>query len=91
MPHNPLGPVCAAATAHLCTAINNFTAQEQQHTLTYPRDLFTAQLRLEKDHLLVPDTPGLGIAFNEEAAPDYGFEYWECPHWHRRDGAYTNW
>lgn len=92
MPHNPLGPVCTAASAHFCTAINNFSLQEFQHTLhEFPRDLFPVQLELENDHLLVPDRPGLGIEFNEEAAADYGFEYDECPHLFRRDGAYTNW
>lgn len=91
MPHNPLGPICAAATAQFCTAINNFVAQEHQLRKTYPSDLFPVQLELEKDHLLVTDRPGLGVEFNEDAAADYGFEFWECPHWSRRDGAYTNW
>ena len=92
MPHNPLGPVCTAATAHFSTTINNFSCQECQLKLRdFPRELFPVQLELEKDHLLVPDRPGLGIEFNEDAAADYGFEFYECPHLTRRDGAYTNW
>ena len=39
----------------------------------------------------VPDTPGIGVEVNEEMAKRQAFKYWEAPHWHRRDGSYTNW
>jgi len=92
MPHNPLGPVCTAATAHFCTAINNFALQEHAWPAAgYPEELFSGVPELEGDHLLVSDRPGLGVEFNEAGAADFGFEFWEPPHFHRRDGAYTNW
>ena len=37
------------------------------------------------------DGPGLGVEFNEEAAKEQTFKFWEAPHWHRRDGSHQNW
>ena len=92
VPHNPLGPVCTAASAHLCTAINNFCVQEQGGSgADFPPDLFTVGYHWEEDRLILSDAPGLGVEFHEEAAADHGFEFWEAPHWRRRDGALTNW
>ena len=92
MPHNPLGPVSTAACAHFCTAVGNFAVLE--HNPMYaevPRDLFPEFPAMQGDKLFANDTPGLGVTFNEDAAPDYPFKYHECPHWPRRDGSYTNW
>jgi len=46
---------------------------------------------IEGAHFTVPDTPGLGVEFNEEMAQSHDFRYWEAPHLHRRDGSITNW
>ena len=92
VPHNPISPICAAASAQLCPAINNFAIQEHNaYGGKFPRDLFPVVPAVEGGRLTLPDTPGLGVDFNEEAAAEYGFEYWEAPHWRRRDGSYTNW
>jgi galactonate dehydratase len=92
MPHNPLGAICMAATAHFCTAINNFALQEHNiNSANYPPELFPVIPTFEQDRIILSESPGLGVEFNEEAALDYGFEYWECPMYTRRDGAFTNW
>lgn len=93
MPHNPLGPVCTAASVHFCAAINNFAGLEYRGFIaqTYPRDLFPTFPEIEGDSFPLPTAPGLGVTFNEDAAADHAFEHWEAPHWHRRDGSYTNW
>jgi len=57
----------------------------------YPRDLFPTCPVLGGDSFPLPTASGLGVRFNEEAATDYAFAYWEAPHWRRRDGARTNW
>ncbi|MBC7236688.1 MAG: mandelate racemase/muconate lactonizing enzyme family protein, partial [Chloroflexi bacterium] len=54
-------------------------------------DLFPAQPQLEGAWYRVPDTPGLGVEFNEELAQRQAFKFWEAPHLHRRDGSHTNW
>ena len=54
-------------------------------------DLFPVQLAYEAGCLLVPDAPGLGMEFNEEAAAGYGFKWLGGPQLRREDGSFTNW
>jgi galactonate dehydratase len=96
MPHNPLGPVCTAATAHLAAAVPNFAWLEMRVSPTeqsgfLDEELFPVQCRQEGSMLRVPDTPGLGVEFNEELAGEQEFKFWEAPHLKRRDGSHTNW
>ena len=93
MPHNPLGPVCTAASIHFCAAINNFAGLEYRWFLaeTYPRDLFPTLPEIAGTSFPLPTAPGLGVTFDESVAAKYPFAHWEAPHWQRRDGSYTNW
>jgi galactonate dehydratase len=93
MPHNPLGPVCTAATIHLAAATSNFALQEYQQLYAddFPHDLFPTAPVISGDCFPLPTRPGLGVTFDEVAAERYAFEFWEAPHWNRRDGAHTNW
>ena len=96
MPHNPLGPVCTAATVHLAAAVPNFAWLEVRVSPTESagfddREIFAVQPVQEKDHILVSDAPGLGVEVNEEALTKEPFRFWEAPHLHRRDGSHTNW
>ena len=91
VPHTPQGPICLAASVHLCSAIHNFAILEYPwETAQVPSDLFPRQPQLEKDHFLLPQFPGLGIEFNEEVASHYPPVPWETPHFRRRDGSFTN-
>jgi galactonate dehydratase len=93
MPHNPLGPICTAASVHLAIATNNFAMLEFQHHVaaSYPRDLFPVMIERDGDGYALPTAPGLGVEFNEDAVAANPFEMWEAPHWQRESGAYTNW
>lgn len=96
MPHNPLGPICTAATVHLAAAVPNFSWLEVRisptETLNFQDpDWFPVQMQQDEYRILVPDAPGLGVEFNEERAKKTEFQYWEAPHLRRRDGSYTNW
>ncbi|MBX3071708.1 MAG: mandelate racemase/muconate lactonizing enzyme family protein [Thermomicrobiales bacterium] len=93
MPHNPLGPVTTAASIHFAIATSNFSYLEYQHRLAdaYPADLFPTMPVLEGASFPIPTAPGLGVTFDEAAAKDHAFEYWDAPRWQRRDGSYTNW
>ena len=97
MPHNPLGPICTAATIHFSAAVANFFALE---TRANPTDLYngtpTAEMfpqmpMLDGAVYKVPDGPGLGIEVNEAALTAASFKFWEAPHLRRRDGSVTNW
>jgi galactonate dehydratase len=93
MPHNPLGPVTTAASIHYAIATPNFAYLEYQHHLAdaYPADLFPTMHHLDGPAFPLPTAPGLGVTFDEDVAVNYAFDYWEAPHWQRRDGSYTNW
>lgn len=96
MPHNPLGPICTAATIHLAAAVPNFAWLEVRTSPTEQlgfdnSELFPVQPRLEGTRFPVPDAPGLGVEFDETNAAQQEFRFWEAPHLHRRDGSYTNW
>ena len=96
MPHNPLGPICTAATIHLAAAVPNFAWLEVRRSPTEQlgfdnSELFPVQPRLEGNRYPVPDLPGLGVEFDESKAAQQEFSFWEAPHLHRRDGSYTNW
>jgi galactonate dehydratase len=96
MPHNPLGPICAAATIHLAAAVPNFAwlevfvNREGALSMTDP-DVFTVQPQLEGIRFPVPTAPGLGIEVNEKLVAERAFKWAEFPHLHRRDGSHTNW
>ena len=98
MPHNPLGPVCTAANVHLAAAVPNFSWLEVWRAP--PRDsdyigydLVPGQPLLEGTGFAVPDTPGLGVTFDEDLATrnEFEFQFWEPPHRRRRDGAFHSW
>ncbi len=102
MPHNPLGPVCTAATIHLAAAVPNFAWLEVRATQTenlYYGDrgvndadvLFPVQPRLDGNAFPVLDTPGLGVEIDEERAQAQTWQFWEAPHWQRTDGSVQNW
>jgi galactonate dehydratase len=97
MPHNPLGPICTAATIHFSAAVANFFALE---TRASPAEnymgagvspLFPVQPMLEGATYPVNDAPGLGVEVDEAAVKAQTFKFWEAPHWKRRDGSVTNW
>jgi galactonate dehydratase len=97
MPHNPLGPICTAATVHLSAAVANFSWLEcraspaELYSHGENSDIFPVQHRLEGARYPVLDKPGLGVEVNEELARANSFKFWEAPHLRRRDGSVTNW
>ena len=96
MPHNPLGPICTAATLHLLAAIPNATLLEVRASPTedigfYDENLFPVQPGLDGSRFPVPEVPGLGVEFDETLAHEQEFRFWEPPHLRREDGSHTNW
>ena len=89
--HNPLGPICTAASLHLNLACDNAGPQE---VLFPPNDVlpdvFTCDFQMDGIRLTVPTGPGIGVKFDIEAARQYPAEMTEPPHFHRPDGSFTN-
>ena len=97
MPHNPLGPICTAATVHFAAALPNFSWLEtrsspaETHLGFDNSDFFPVQPRLERACYTVSDAPGLGVEVNEELVRRQEFKFWQAPLLSRRDGSVTNW
>ena len=94
MPHNPLGPICVAASAHLGLAAPNFSWFEIRESPTestgrYDRTVFPVQPEIRGDKVFVNEAPGLGVEV-DEAALGEPFQFAEGPHLRREDGSYTN-
>jgi galactonate dehydratase len=97
MPHNPLGPVCTAATVHMAAAVANFAWAECRETpgeqdARHEAPIFISRPLLEGARYRVPDAPGLGIDIDESRLPDVvppGL--FEFPRLRRADGSHTNW
>jgi L-alanine-DL-glutamate epimerase-like enolase superfamily enzyme len=95
MPHNPLGPVCTAASVHLAAAVSNFAWPETRAPETKLRfdnsGFFTMQPRLDGADYPASDLVGLGVEANEAAVRAQSLRFWEAPHLRRRHGSVTNW
>lgn len=93
VPHNPLGPVSAAACVALCMASTNVGVQEMpRRPGSYGTDLFPVQISWDDGYAWCNDAPGLGIEFNAEEAGKRVVDPtgWP-PQLRRNDGAFTNW
>jgi galactonate dehydratase len=68
-PHNTKGPVGIMAAAHVMAAIPNPLIQEliAPSWIPWRNDVLQNPLVIEDSKLVVPDRPGLGIEFDEEA------------------------
>jgi len=96
MPHNPLGAICTAATAHLAMATANFSWLEIRQSPSedlgfYDRDVFPVQPEIEPGRVTVLERPGLGVEVDEASLTSADFTFSEMPHLRRRDGSHTNW
>ncbi len=94
VPHNPLGPVSAAACVNLCMASTNVGVQEMpRRPGSYAADLFPQQIDWADGYSFVPpDAVGLGVDFDEELVTARRVDPtgWP-PQLRRNDGAFTNW
>ena len=93
VPHNPLGPVSAAACVSLCMASTNVGVQEMpRQPGTFATDLFPKQIEWADGFAWCPDEPGLGVDFDIEAAESARYVPQDWPTiLYREDGAFTNW
>lgn len=95
MPHDPLGPICSAATIQLCAAIPNFAWCEvapYEVRDDGDRDAVFVNSPEENDcYYNVGDAPGHGVDVIEEEVAERTFKFWEAPRMKKPDGSFTNW
>jgi galactonate dehydratase len=75
-PHSPNGPIGYAATLQLAACVPNFLVLEQGPAEPWAFEIVpqSAQYRFEDGFLEIPDRPGLGVDFDEEAAANYPYQ-----------------
>ena len=94
MPHDPLGPVCTAATLQMSAVLPNFSFYEVP---PYGRveidlsDFFEGVPVAKSGQYAISDAPGHGVIVNEERLKKSKLELWEAPRMHKPDGSFTNW
>lgn len=95
MPHDPLGPICTAATIQFAAAVPNFAWCEfLLHESGHRSDsdlLFSGSPRERGGSYLVGDAPGHGVDVNEGELTNESFKFWEPPRMKKPDGSFTNW
>ncbi|MCT8161713.1 mandelate racemase/muconate lactonizing enzyme family protein [Pseudoruegeria sp. SHC-113] len=97
MPHNPLGPICTAASIHFGVAVPNFAALEVNvmsdalYGAAADDALFLTRPRLAGTVFKQPEGVGLGIEIDESLLASVPGRDWGPPMLVRRDGSVTNW
>lgn len=91
-PHNPNGPVQAAASLNLAAYAQNFSMLETRHTnLEWTAKLSSYVPRVDAEgYLALPKGPGLGIEIDEEFLVSQNSGQW-IPESFRADGSIADW
>lgn len=91
--HNPLGPVCTAASAHVNLSLPNVGLQEQARPGGWDDAVVLAAPRVERGTVVPADLPGLGVQIDLDAARRRanGVVLKPPATFHRADGSVTNW
>ena len=71
-PHNPNGPICAAASMHVAASIPNFVIMEEgnKETAEY-KDIFSNGWKATLAEWEIPKGPGLGVDISPEFLRDH--------------------
>ena len=86
-PHNPNGEVSYAAAVQLAACVPNFFALEHFPPEPWRFEVCRNEMTLTDGWLEIPDRPGLGVEFNEEAALDHPYEAVDMYNLHRPEMA----
>lgn len=94
-PHNPNGPIAAAAALHFAVATPNHVIQEvMDMSVPWYRDVLAkTPVERHKDRWLIPEAPGLGIEVNELEAAKHPFQQEKMPQTDAimADGTVVDW
>lgn len=85
-PHNPLGPVGNAMSVQLAASVPNLALLETMMVdVPWRSEIVTEHCRLVDGNMVIPDGPGLGIEFHEEAALKYAYRHIPGGHFKKGD------
>jgi mannonate dehydratase len=86
-----LSPVNLAASLHFDLAINNFGIQEYMPHAAVTNEVFRTNYRYESGHLVLDDTPGIGVDLDEAAAAKFPYRPASLPVARKTDGTAFHW
>jgi mannonate dehydratase len=86
-----LSPVSLAAALHVDLSIPNFGVQEYMGHVAEAAEVFTWSYTFEDGYMHPGDEPGIGVAFDEEAAARYPYDPKYLPVNRRLDGSMHDW
>ena len=82
-PHNPNGEVSYASAVQMAACVPNFLTLEHFPPEPWRFEVCNNPLKVEDGWLEIPDRPGLGVEFNEEAAKDHPYQPMDLYDLHR--------
>ena len=92
VPHNPLGPVCTAASLHFDMAMPLFAVQELTWRPGVLANVVRTDFSLSGGDLVPGDSPGLGVELDDDAALAEAITEPAPLHiLHRPDGSVSDW
>ena len=86
-PHNPIGEVSYAAAVQMAACVPNFFALEHFPPEPWRFEVCRNDMKVEEGWVEVPDRPGLGVEFDEEAAGRHPYEAVDLYNLHRPEMA----
>lgn len=86
-PHNPNGEFSYASAVQLAAVVPNFLVLEHFPSESWRFEVCTNPMVLEDGYLEIPDRPGLGVQFNEEAALEHPYQPVDLYDIHRPEKA----
>ena len=86
-PNNPNGEVAYAAAVQLAACIPNFLVLEHFPPEPWRFEVCQNPMTVENGWLQIPDRPGLGVEFNEEAAANHPYKPVDLYDLHRPEGS----
>ena len=73
-PHNPNGEVSYASAVQMAACVPNFLTLEHFPPEPWRFEVCSNPMKVEDGWLEIPDRPGLGVEFNEEAAKEHPYQ-----------------
>ena len=86
-PHNPNGPICTAASVHVCAASPNFAILESIQSPPWHDRVQKEPLKFVNGYIELPTTPGLGVDLDEEVIQSRPYEAQGYPGFYYLDGS----
>jgi galactonate dehydratase len=91
VPHCARGPLLEQVSHHFSIATSNIAFQEHTGGPEWWNDILPGLADFSGGSVAPPETPGLGVEFNETEAKKHPFVLRQMPRWRKTDGSVQDW